>query len=278
MSQFVRDYYNAHAENEQSRLDQPLCRIEFASTLRLIDKYFPKQGKVCDIGGGTGRYAIELLRKGYLVTLFDLSEEEIRLANIQLNKNGLSAENLIVGDARDLSMFESNAFDAALLLGPMYHIVESNERAKVLQELKRILKPQGVAIIAYLNSWGLIKTGLVDFPHWYNDISFLRSMLSEHAFAGQSLSGFTECYWSTSEAALQEIKEAGLEVVNYAGAESFAGGMGELLDRLAIDNPEAYENVVKVAAETSELVQYRDGTDHLHVVVRKTMLENMDEG
>ena len=269
MSQFVRDYYNAHAENEQNRLDQPLCRIEFASTLRLIDKYFPKQGRVCDIGGGPGRYTIELLRKGYWVTLFDLSDEEIRLAGVQLNKNGLSAEQLITGDARDMSMLVSDTFEAALLLGPMYHIVEKNERAKVLHELKRILKPQGVAIIAYLNSWGLIKTGIVDFPHWYKDISFLRSMLNEHTFAGQGLSGFTECYWSTSEAALQEIKEAGLEVVNYAGAESFAGGMGVLLEQLATDNPEAYENIVQMAAETSELEQYRDGTDHLHIVARK---------
>jgi S-adenosylmethionine-dependent methyltransferase len=138
MSQFVRDYYNAHAENEQKRLDLPLCKIEFASTLRLIDKYFPKQGHICDIGGGTGRYTIELLRKGFSVTLLDLSDVEIRLAGIQLNKHELSAEQLIVGDARDMNMLASNIFDAALLLGPMYHIVEPDERAKVLRELKRI--------------------------------------------------------------------------------------------------------------------------------------------
>jgi 2-polyprenyl-3-methyl-5-hydroxy-6-metoxy-1,4-benzoquinol methylase len=269
MSQWVRDYYNAHAENEQNRLDLPLCTIEFVSTLRLIDKYFPKQGRVCDIGGGPGRYTIELLRKGYLVTLFDLSEEEIRLAEVQLEKNGLSAEKLMIGDARDLSRLASETYEAALSLGPMYHIVEPNERVKALRELKRILKPQGVAIIAYLNSWGLIKTGIVDFPAWYKDASFLRSMLSEHTFTGQSLSGFTECYWSTPETALQEIQQAGLEVVNYAGVESFAGGMGGLLEQLAAENPEAYENIVQVAAETCELEQYRDSTDHLHIVARK---------
>jgi S-adenosylmethionine-dependent methyltransferase len=203
------------------------------------------------------------------VTLFDLSDQEIQLAGIQLKKNGLSAEQLIIGDARDMSMLASDIFDAALLMGPMYHVVEPNERAKALRELKRILKPQGVAIIAYLNSWGLIKTGIVDFPHWYKDVSFLRSMLSEHTFTGQSLSGFTECYWSTPEAAFQEIKLAGLEVVNYAGVESFANGMGVLLERLAVDNPEAYENIVQVAAETCELEQYRDSTDHLHIIARK---------
>lgn len=269
MSQFVKDFYNTHAENEWNRLDKPLCRIEFVSTMRLINQYFPKQGRICDIGGGPGRYTIELLRKGYLVTLLDLSEEEIRFASAFLKENGLSAEQLIVGDARDMSMLADKSFDAALLMGPMYHILEPNERVKGLHELKRILKPQGLAIIAYLNTWGILKTGIHDLSSRYRDISFLRSMLKEQTFNGRSLSGFTECYWSTPEAAINEIKEAGLEVVNYIGAEGFAGGMSFLLERLATEIPEAYENVVQMAAETSELSQYRDSTDHLHILVRK---------
>jgi S-adenosylmethionine-dependent methyltransferase len=119
MSRFVKDYYNIHAEIEQHRLDSPLGKIEFASTLHLIEKYFPKQGRICDIGGATGRYTIEMLCKGYSVTLFDLSEEEIRLAGIELKKHGLSAERLILGDARDMGILASEIFDAALLLGPM---------------------------------------------------------------------------------------------------------------------------------------------------------------
>jgi S-adenosylmethionine-dependent methyltransferase len=269
MIQSVRDYYNAHAVREQERLSLPLCRIDFASTLRLIEKYFPQRGRICDIGGATGRYTIELLRKGFSVTLVDLSDQEILLAGRQLKEQGLSANQLITGDARDMSMLASNAFDGALLMGPMYHIVEPTERRKAFEELKRILKPQGVAIIAYLNSWGIIKTGVTDFPDWYKDISVLRSMLLEHTFVGQTLANFTECYWSTPDAALQEVTEAGLDIMNYAGAESFAGGMGPLLEKLVVDNPDAYENIVKVAAETSELEQFRDSTDHLHIVARK---------
>jgi SAM-dependent methyltransferase len=269
MSQSVRDYYNAHAEHEQKRLDLPMGRIEFASTLRLMDKYFPRQGRICDIGGGTGRYAIEMLRKGYRVTLFDLSEEEIRLAGILLSRHDLTAEQLIVGDARDMSLLASDTFDAALLLGPLYHVVQANERAQVLQELKRILKPQGVAIIAYLNSWGMLKTGVVEGPELCKDISFLRSMLEEHAFVGENPYSFTESYWSTPKAALQEVKAAGFDVMSYAGAESFANGMGRLLEKIAHDEPEAWNNIVEVAAEMCELEQYRDSTDHLHIVVRK---------
>jgi ubiquinone/menaquinone biosynthesis C-methylase UbiE len=146
MNQFVRDFYNSNAAVEQERLDLPLCRIEFASTLHLIDKYFPKQGRVCDIGGGPTRYVIELIRRSYVTTLIDLSDEEIRLARTRLDELGLSAEHLLVGDAQDLSPLASESFDAALLLGPMYHLIESTGRASALRELARILKPNGKAI------------------------------------------------------------------------------------------------------------------------------------
>jgi hypothetical protein len=64
-------------------------------------------------------------------------------------------------------------------------------------------------------------------------------MLKEQAFAGQSLSGFTECYWSTPETALLEIRK------------------------------ERWEVVIYMPAETSELAQYRVATDHLHILVIK---------
>jgi hypothetical protein len=44
MSQFVRDFYNNNAVREWERLDMLLCKIEFASTLRLIDE------KICALG------------------------------------------------------------------------------------------------------------------------------------------------------------------------------------------------------------------------------------
>ena len=269
MSQAVRDYYNTHAEMEWERLDDVQCHIEFASTIHLVDRYFPKQGRVCDIGGGPGRYTIELARRGHAVTLLDISEEEIRLAHTRLDQSGLRAEQLLVGDARDLARLETESFDAALLMGPMYHLTGAQDRAVALLELKRILKPGGSAILAYLNSWGLMRTGIIDFPAWYNDISVLRSMLAEHSFDAARLSGFTEAHWSTPEAALREIAAAGLEVLSRAGAESFAGGMKPLLEKFKLENPAAYANLVQVAAETCELPQYRDATDHLHIVVRK---------
>lgn len=269
MSQYVRDFYNHNASHEWQRLDTPLSRIEFTSALWLIDKYFPKPGRVCDIGSGPGRYAIELIRKGYSVTLFDLSDELIQLAKAKLADLHLQAEALIVGDAKEMDALTTASFDAALLMGPMYHLIDRGDRLQALSHVLRLLKPQGVALITYLNSWGLIRTGFSDFPAWYQDIAVLRAMLEEHVFPGNRLSDFTECYWSTPEAAIREVQGAGFEVISYGGAQGFAGGMRPLLEQLASENAAAYENIVQVAAEMCELPQYRDSTEHLHLVVRK---------
>src|SRR5439155_24965429 len=170
MSQVVRDFYNSNAAAEWERLDLPLCKVEFVSTLHLIDSYFPKQGRVCDVGSGPGRYSIELIRLGYAVTLLDLSDDEIQLARAQLDKLELSAEQLIIGDAQNLTMLASESFDAALLLGPMYHLADGGKRANVLGELTRILKPDGIAFFAYLNDVGMIYTGFVEFLNLYYTI------------------------------------------------------------------------------------------------------------
>lgn len=269
MSELVRDFYNRNASFELNRLDLPLCRIEFAATLKLVEKYFPKTGEICDIGGGPGRYALEMTTHGYRVTLADLSEREIALAKEEFQRKHISAERFLVADACDLSELASDKYDAGLLLGPMYHLVESESRRKALQEFRRILKPEAVGIIGYLNSWGLMRTGINDFPARYRDISFLRSMLEGKIFKGDDLKSFTESYWSTPELALEEVRQNGFEVISYAGAESFASGMSTHLEKLEKEMPQTYENIIKIAAESAESKQFRDNTDHLQIVVRK---------
>jgi S-adenosylmethionine-dependent methyltransferase len=268
MNSIVREFYNANVETEWARLTLPLCAIEFASTLRLIERYFPASGHVGDIGSGPGRYALELCRRGYAVTLVELAEKELAFAKERFEQAHLQAETFIAADARDLTDLNADLFDAALLLGPLIHIIEKPERARALAELKRVLKPDGVAIVAYLNSWGLIRTGVTDFPARYREADFLRGMLGEMAFP-EPLPGFTSCYWSTPPAAYQELLEAGLEVVSYASAESVAGGLGLLIENLAAADPVAYTNLLEFAAETCELPQFRDGGEHLHFVIRK---------
>jgi ubiquinone/menaquinone biosynthesis C-methylase UbiE len=259
MSDSVAAFYAELGQGEWDRLDTPFSKIEFLSTLRLIDRYWPKGGHVLDIGGGPGRYTIELLNRGYHVSLLDLSPELIALADQRLQALKLAAQGLYVGDARDLGVFADNSFDALLVMGPLYHIGLRIDRLAVLREARRVLKPGGRAVMTYLNSWGLIRTGVTDFPKRYENPEFVRSMFHE--------GGLGIWYWSNPDLAREELAEAGFQTIGYAGAEGFAGGMQPIINRLAQENPRAYDEVLKAAVESSELACYRDATEHIKFVV-----------
>ena len=268
MIDHVRRYYDQDPEREWKRFESVLCEIEYISTLRLIERYFPESGRICDIGSGPGRYALELAKRDYSVTLFDISKESIDFAQSIFEAEGVEAESFTIGNAEKMIYFQDKEFDAALFLGPCYHIVEKNNRLEALSELKRILKLNAVAIVAYLNSWGILRTGVVDFPHRFQDLEYVRSMFGGLTFEGP-LSGFTVCYWSTPELAISEVEQVGFKVETYAGVEGFVAGMSNEIEALKEADPEAYSNLVEIVVESSELPQYRDATDHIHIVVRK---------
>jgi S-adenosylmethionine-dependent methyltransferase len=262
----VQEFYK-DAQREWDRLDIPLGRIEFASTVALIDAYLTKGMKVADIGGGPGRYLIELLRRGCNATLFDLSAENVALARTKVAELGLTADEFLVGDARDLSALSGRRFDAVLALGPLYHLCEKRERMAFLKAAKSLLAPGGTLIAAYLNAWGIARSLLTDAPRWFADNGRVEYLLAGGTFAGaRACRGFTECHWSTPDDAAAELREAGFAVLEEVGAEGFAGGNRNEIAEIAKDNPAAFDQIVAFAVRTAKLPQYRRATDHLLLV------------
>ncbi len=267
MSDVVRRHYDQQPGREWARLDRPYRRLERVTTRHLIDRYFPRRGRITDIGAGPGRYALELLRMGYEVTLVDLSSAAVAFAEKAAQDAGLSLMAAHCADACDLSVLPDHGFDGGLCMGPLYHIVDPDRRQKALRQLRRVLKPGAPAIIAFLNPWGILRSGLYEFPGEYADLDHVRGLLRDWVQCGEQ-EAFTEAVFLTPPQALTELEQAGFTVVSRAGAEAFAAGMHSELERMAEEMPAAYENALKLAAETCELPQFRDCTEHQHIVVR----------
>ncbi len=267
MSEIVKRYYDEQVETEWERLATPYRRFELVSTLRLVDEHFPSAGFVADIGGGPGRYTIELLRLGYRVTLVDLSESAITFARTRLEEEKLHAEAVRCADARELPELETSSFDAALLLGPMYHIVSEEDRRAALRELHRVLKPGAPAIVGFINPWGVLRAGLAEFPSFYTDYADASSLLTTYHKVGEQ-AAFTESVFLPPPEALAELKRAGFAVEARAGAEGFASGMQREVEEIAATAPKTYATIARLVAETCDHPAFRDCTEHLHVVVR----------
>ena len=267
MDDVVQRYYDSQVEAEWERLATPYRRLELISTLQLVDEYFPNAGHVADVGGGPGRYTIELLRRGYRVTLVDLSENAIAFVRDRLAAEGLRAEALHHTNAQDLSMLATSSFDAALLLGPLYHLIAEADRALALSELHRVLKPGAPAIVGFINPWGVLRAGLTEFPSFYTAHNDAASLLHTYVKRGEQ-PAFTESIFLPPPQALQELRGAGFAIVSRAGVEGFASGALDAVERIATEWPDAYDTVCRLVAETCQQPAYRDATEHLHAVVR----------
>ena len=151
-NKYLIDFYNNN--DEDSRFEPKHGTIEFLTTMRYIEKYLKPGSRILEIGAGTGRYSHALARQGYTVNAVELVEHNIEI----FRKNTLADENISViqGNALDLSAFPDNRFDITLLLGPLYHLYNKEDKRQAIREAIRATKQGGIVFAAYIISDGCL--------------------------------------------------------------------------------------------------------------------------
>lgn len=145
-------YYNKF--NEDKRLNTKHGQVEFITSMKYIHEYLKdmENPKILDIGAGCGKYSGTLSNEGYDVTAIELVKHNLRV----IEKNYPKVKTY-QGNAIDLSRFKTNSFDLVLLFGPMYHILDKENQIKALNEAKRVMKKEGILIVAYcMNEYAVI--------------------------------------------------------------------------------------------------------------------------
>lgn len=145
-------YYNKF--NEEKRLNTRHGRVEFIVTMKYIHDVLNtllESGrqhsdiKILDIGAGTGRYSVPLCEEGYSVTAVELVKY-----NLGILKKKNSNVTAMQGNALKLKKLADDTFDVTLLFGPMYHLLTEEEKIRALSEAKRVTKPGGHILVAYI--------------------------------------------------------------------------------------------------------------------------------
>lgn len=149
-NQYIIDFYSSY--DEDSRLTLKHGSVEFLTTMRYIEKYIRPGDRVIEIGAATGRYSHTLARKGYTVDAVELVEHNIEI----FRENTLPDEKITVtqGNALDLSAFPDDTYDITLLLGPLYHLYNDEDKRQALSEAIRVTKKGGIIFAAYVISDG----------------------------------------------------------------------------------------------------------------------------
>lgn len=129
-----------------------------------------------DIAGGYGRLADEYLSRAKSATLFDYSKTELAQAR-EMYGNKIKTQ---PGDIYDLP-FKDDSFDALMMIRATHHF---KEMQKVSDELYRILKPGGIAVIEVANKKTLPKmvrywTKKSEINPFSRDVAHLKDLNSD---------------------------------------------------------------------------------------------------
>jgi ubiquinone/menaquinone biosynthesis C-methylase UbiE len=223
--------------DEDSRLQQGRCQLEMARTQELILRALnPAPALALDVGGGSGIYSAWLASLGYEVHLVDPVPKHINQARDRSARQQKQIAGMRVGDARHLEENDGSV-DAVLLLGPLYHLTERNDRIKSLQEAFRVLRPDGLvfaaAISRFASLFDSLRNGFFADPLF---VPILERDLAEGQHRNETGNPlyFTTAYFHRPGELSRELIAAGFRVEDLSAIEG-PGWLAQDFDDLWTD-------------------------------------------
>ncbi|HIA64479.1 TPA: class I SAM-dependent methyltransferase [Candidatus Poribacteria bacterium] len=176
---YINEYYPAIKRNHIQYNQMEWLQME--ERLIEIQKRFPHQGRILDLGCGMGTFLYLAKKKGWETFGVDLSQDGIGFARENYNLN------VFCGDVFEMD-FPSHYFDVITLYHVLEHIPEPNP---LLEELHRILKPKrGCLVVEVPNGESLqIRIQGENWPYvhpadhlYYFSVYTLANLLKKHRF------------------------------------------------------------------------------------------------
>lgn len=239
----IEKHYNKHPED--LRLQRRHGIVEFETTMYHLRRFLKRGDMVLDIGAGTGRYTSALMAEGYQVKAVELVRRNIE---VFLKREPMA--DVVQGDARNMPYMATETADVTLLLGPLYHLIDNEEKIQALREAKRVTKPGGLIFVAYL----------------MNEYSILSYCFDENRMSGLMEKGVVDENFHVrvqdgelyDYVRLEDIdrlnKEAGLERVTIFSPDGAADYMRTRLNHMTEENFLLFLQYQKRISERIDLI------------------------
>jgi ubiquinone/menaquinone biosynthesis C-methylase UbiE len=241
--------------------------FERLRTLDIFSRLLPKPpALIYDIGGATGVYAFPLAELGYQVHLIEPVESQLSFAKLQNQTAEFPITSLEVGNALKLEKKDASA-DAVLLMGPLYHLVSSEDRIQALQEAYRVLKTGGVLFSAAISRYASLMD-LFDDAEYHEDA--VKKMVFQDLQNGQHRCPpgkdlFTTAFFHLPDELKAEHESVGFKNVKILGVE---GPVWQVSEKV-MEQPGALEARMETLRMIEEDPNILCSSPHFLAVARK---------
>jgi ubiquinone/menaquinone biosynthesis C-methylase UbiE len=165
---------NRYREDHYLRNQYHAKWIRHQKILELIKEFVPtKESILLDIGCGPGFLAQDLAKMQYRGFGMDTSNQMIELASNLFIESDQENWSFLLGDAED-TQFQDGEFDCIIASGVIEYM---DSDFKMLEEMNRLLKPNGYLIINVTNKLGY-STSLNSITNLFKKIPYVMNILS----------------------------------------------------------------------------------------------------
>jgi SAM-dependent methyltransferase len=224
----IAQYYS-EGWDEDARLRSGLNRLEFLRTQEILRRYLEPPMRVIDIGGGSGIHAEWLLADGHSVDLIDPVSLHVEQATAAFARSGRFTARL--GDGRALGG-DDDAYDAALVMGPLYHLIDRSDRVRSLAEAARVVRPGGLVAAAAITRFASLFAGLEEDEIYVDEF---RAVVERDLAEGQhrNVAGkdyFTTAFFHHPDELVEEAAEAGIADIEVLAVEGPLGASPQVAE------------------------------------------------
>lgn len=263
----VEQHYDNDPQHEWAR--EARHRTEFAITRRALADYLPPApATIADLGGGPGQYAIPLAQQGYAVTLVDLSQGNLALAQEKAAEAGVELAAVVHANVLSLPALPEETYDVILLLGPLYHLLERAERETAVAIAYKLLKPDGLIFAAFVTRYAAFRDMVSGgYPEWIIQYPERAQQLLETGRnpAGPG-SGFPNSYFAHPDEIKPLMETAVFETLALIGCEGLVAGHEDHINQLDGD---LWQQWVELNYHFAHEPSLYGASDHLLYVGRK---------
>ena len=218
----IKNFYDNEVIREWERMERH--PLEFGVTLRYMEEHYPKSAKVLDVGGGPGRYAMLLAKKGFDVTLVDISPKNVEFAAKKAEEENVCLRT-ICADALELAKYVGEQFDVVQCMGPLYHLLREDDRISCVRQCLGRLKPGGLLAASFISTYAVLADVVAKYPEEVTQFKqYFTGMDGDKAnIESDENPGFTDAYFTSPMNIGPFFESFGLQEIVIAGLEGPAG-------------------------------------------------------